>query len=553
MMFKRTGILNFGLVVFGVVFGFPIWAQTINLDLTQSFQAIDRWENGCFLPSGLNAYVMDDLVDLTVDTLRVNRLRLEVRSGTEHPDDNYQLYSDSTIDYNTWRSLRYATVNDNDDPFDINWAGFHFTELDERIEDILIPIRNRLIENGSDLYINLCFVAFTAQLNDGAGGTIIHQDPEEYAEFIQAVFIHMESTYGFVPDGVEIILEPNVADFGNGTLVGQCLVATGDRLSGLGYNPDYIACSNTNLNGAINFYPSFSAVPGVEEYWSEYSFHAYAGRTDDNLIQIASNAAESGVKTSMLEWWANGNTYRFLHDCLKLANLSTFQFKGSFGAVGNDWNNGLLKITENGTNDFSLELQRPTKYFRHYFKLLHPGAVRFEASSDMDQFDPVLFVNPDGHLVMNINALAGGTLSVQGLPPGTYRTITSLGDGKQEPNPYWEVSSVDTIQDGESMSVTIQDEGVVSIVQLSSIVNSTSLMKFEESGFKAYADRNTVVVEALRDEPIEDVQIFLLNGQSVGLHENINDRKVFIDVEGVSGQIVVIQVNGVYASKLFID
>ncbi len=285
-------------------------AQHITIDLSQSFQTVDRWENGGFLPDGLEAYVMEDLVKLTVDSLGINRLRLEVRSGSENAVDFYQQYQDSLIEYETWRSMRYATVNDNNDPDSINWVGFHFTELDKNIESILIPIRNRLAQQNEELYINLCVVAFTKQLNDGNGGEIIHQKPEEYAEFIEAVFLHMADKYGFVPDGVEVLLEPDVAKFGTGTLVGECMVAAGNRLKKIGYQPDFIACSNTNLFNALGrMYTDFIAVPGISEYWKEYSFHAYAGRTDENLAQIAENAATNGVQSAMLEWWANGHTY----------------------------------------------------------------------------------------------------------------------------------------------------------------------------------------------------------------------------------------------------
>jgi hypothetical protein len=527
-------------------------AQVVTIDLNQSYQTIDRWENGTFLPAGLENYVIDDLVDLAVDSLGINRLRLEVRSGSEYNADNYQMYMDSIIDYDTWRNLRYATVNDNDNPDSIDWSGFNFTELDEKIENILIPIRERLIQNNSDLYINLCYVAFTGQLNDGNGGQVIHQEPEEYAEFIEAIFLHMDSTYGIVPNAVEVILEPNVASFGNGTLVGECLVSTGNRLNSIGYNPHFIACSNTNLNGALNYYPDFTAVPGISNYWNEYSFHAYAGRTDANLIQIAENAAASGVKTSMLEWWANGNTFSYLHDCLKLANVSSYEFKGSFGSVGNNWNTGLLQIVDNGNNNYSLDLQRPTKYFRHYFKLIEPGAIRYSASSDSASFDPLVFINPDGNILLNIDASTSGTVQIEGLPPGTYQTIYSLGDGKQEPSVYWEKSPLDTISGAEPLSVEIPAQGIFSIIQRSSFSTSVSTLTEDAERFILNTKNNTLIVSGTGSNKIENVTIYSVNGQLVLSKSYDAMKRVDINCDHLGQNIYVVRINDQYSSKIFV-
>ncbi|MBR9922807.1 MAG: T9SS type A sorting domain-containing protein [Bacteroidetes bacterium] len=528
------------------------FAQLISLDLNQTYQTIDRWENGAFLPPGIEDYVIDDLVDLAVDSLGINRLRLEVRSGSEYSDDNYQLYQDGDIDYDTWRSLRYATVNDNDDPFTIDWAGFHFTELDEKIENLVIPIRERLIQQEEDLYVNLCFVAFTGQLNGGDGGQIIHQNPEEYAEFIEAIFLHMDNEYGFVPDGVEVILEPNVADFGNATLVGESLVAAGNRLTGIGFQPDFIACSNTNLFGAINFYPGLVAVPGVSDYWSEYSFHAYAGRTTENLIQIADNALASGVKTSMLEWWANGNTFSYLHECLKFANISTYEFTGSFGAPGNDWNMGLLQIVDNGNNDYTLDLQPPTKYFRHYFKLIKPGALRCSATSDSLGFDPVAFVNPDGNLLVNIDADSSGTVQIVGLPTGIYQTIHSLGNGKQEPSVYWEHSPLDTLMEGEVYEVEIPSQGIFSIIQTSLPAPTLSEdVDTTEDSFLLNAQNGMLSISAHGSEKIKNVTVYSLSGQTVLAKSWDGEQVVDLNYYDLGPQIYVVRINQKISRKLF--
>jgi len=49
-------------------------------------------------------------------------VRLEIRSGVENTDDNWSAYQTEAIDYQMWRSRRYATTNDDADPDTINWA-----------------------------------------------------------------------------------------------------------------------------------------------------------------------------------------------------------------------------------------------------------------------------------------------------------------------------------------------------------------------------------------------------------------------------------------------
>lgn len=548
-------MIKFIITIIVVFFNLTIYssAQTVTLDLNKSYQTIGHWENGAYLPTGLEEYIIDDLVDLTVDSLGINRLRLEIRTGSENTIDYYQQYQDSLIEYETWRSNRYSTVNDDDDPQNINWDGFYFTEFDEKIEKILIPIRDRLIQNKSNLYINLCIVAFTGQLNEGTGGTIIHQSPEEYAEFIEAIFKHMNNKYGFVPDALEVILEPDVAKFGDGKLVGECLVAAGNRLKSIGYSPDFIACSNTNLFNALGkWYSEFIKVPGVSEYWSEYSFHAYAGRTDDNLIQISENAKANRVNTSMLEWWTNGHEFDYLHKCLKLANVSSYEFKGSFGAIDNDWNSGLLSIKDNGNNVYLLDLQPPVKYFRHYFKLISNGAIRYEAISDSSSFDPVVFINKDGNLILNIMATNSGTVSISGLPTGLYQTIYSLGDGRKEPTKYWVKESAVSIKEGEEYILEIPSQGIFSVVQTMSPVTSINESVSDDEGFTIDEVNGVINILSNGSAQINNVSIYTLNGKEVYSNSYHNESTASFNIPIANKSPYLIIINNEILKKIIL-
>ena len=112
-------------------------ARTITVDPAETYQTINGWEMVAFALEPDNPAFpnfKDTLFDLAVHDAGINRLRLEVRSGVENSNDNWSAHQDGTIEYQTWRSRRYATVNDNADPDTINWDGYHFSEMDDVIE-----------------------------------------------------------------------------------------------------------------------------------------------------------------------------------------------------------------------------------------------------------------------------------------------------------------------------------------------------------------------------------------------------------------------------------
>ncbi|MGH9175650.1 MAG: hypothetical protein ACRD1H_14890, partial [Vicinamibacterales bacterium] len=187
----------------------------------------------------------------------IDRVRLEVRAGSENTTDSYGEwaaagYPESGAAYTRWRATRYETINDNADPNVIDASGFKWSEIDDTIETTVNPLRQRLAARGESLYVNLTYVAFTAQI---ASGLYIHDQRAEYAEFMLALFEHLQAKYGWVPNAIEVMLEPdNVPQWRSGTLIGQTVVETGRRLAAAGFTPDFIAPSTTNMaNASIYF------------------------------------------------------------------------------------------------------------------------------------------------------------------------------------------------------------------------------------------------------------------------------------------------------------
>jgi hypothetical protein len=392
--------------------------RTIAVDPSETYQTISGWEMVAFaLEPGNPAFAnfKDTLFDMAVHDAGINRLRLEIRSGVENSNDNWSAYQNGTIEYQTWRSRRYATVNDNPDPETINWSGFHFSEMDNAIERIVNPLRAILETDGDKLYVNVNYVAFTGQITDGG---YIHNDPAEYAEFVLATYLHMQEKYGWVPDSWEVILEPDNVSQWNGTLVGQAIVAAAERLKAAGFEPVFIAPSTTNMGNAITYFDRMVEVPGAIEFLRELSYHRYGGVSRQNLGTIAGRAQQFGIDTSMLEWWSVGNGYRTLHEDLKVGNNSSWQQGVLAGALNSTM--ALYVIDDSNPANPRVIINDPTKFTRQYYRFVRHGALRIESVSQESIFDPLAFINRNGSYVVVAKCDAGGDFSVGGLAAGTY-------------------------------------------------------------------------------------------------------------------------------------
>ncbi len=393
-------------------------SSTITVDPRTTYQTISGWEAVAFAMEPTSAAYpnfKDTLFKLVVNDVGINRVRLEVRSGAENSNDNWSAYQAGTIDYQTWRSRRYATINDDADPQAINPSGFHFSEMDNAIDRVVNPLRKEMEANGDRLCVNVNYVAFTGQIKDGV---YIHNDPAEYAEFVLATYLHLQEKYGWVPDLWEVILEPDNVSQWNGKLIGQAIVAAADRLRAAGFEPAFVAPSNTNMTNAIQYFDRMIAVPGVLPVLRELAYHRYGGVSLESLRTIAARGKQYGIGTSMLEWWSSGNGYATLHEDLKIGNNSAWQQGVLAGALNSDMS--VYQIDDSNAANPRILLTDKTKFLRQYYKFIRPGAVRIEAASQQATFDPLAFINADGSYVVVVKCTAGGEFSIGGLTAGVY-------------------------------------------------------------------------------------------------------------------------------------
>lgn len=395
-------------------------AALVRLDPTRSFQTIHGWEATAEVQphAGFEAFprYADELFDRAVNELGLDRIRLEIRAGAESRTDHWSRLQSGEIDRREWRRLRYATQNDDDDPRRLDAAGFQFAELDHGVDTIVLPLKKRVEANGEHLFVNLSYVAFTDQI--GGGVAYVHGDPEEYAEFVLAAFLHLKERYGWVPDAVEVILEPDHGRVWSGRLIGRAIVATARRLAEHGLEPEFIAPSTKCTNAAVGFTSEILGVPGAAELLSELSYHRYCGVSERALTRIALLGREHGLRTAMLEHIGSG--HESLHQDLKLANASAWQqYTLSFPDRGDD-GGAYFPVNARDPENPVIALGARARYLPQYFRFVRRGAVRIGAESDDGAFDPLAFVHPSRGATVVVKASRGGRLAIRGLPPGVY-------------------------------------------------------------------------------------------------------------------------------------
>jgi len=470
----------------------------ITVDFSNRFQTISGWECVVFSSQDNPAFpnFKDELFDRVIHEAGINRLRLEVRSGAENSTDYYSQYLNGEIEYATWRANRYATVNDNSDSDVIEPDGFHFSELDRTIETIVLPLRARAAAIGEPLYINLNYVAFTSQITQG--GAYHHANAEEYAEFMLAAFQHMDQRFGFVPDTVEILLEPDNVSQWNGTTVGNAIVATVARLNAAGYAPEIIAPSCTNMGNAISYFDAIANVPGALSALDEICYHRYSGVSDANLQALASRAQIHAKRTSMLEWWSTGNSIDILFNDLTVGMNSAWQ-QGVLGGLGSlDANMALYKINVADPSAPVVQVNNKTRLLRQVYRFVRRGAVRIDATTSNATLQPLAFMNTNGGPVVVIRANAASDFTIQGLPAGTYGINYST-------DTEFNINRADQkIAAGGTITNNIPAPGVITIYQQRVKVSASILsdgafqltIRSLKPGFTGIIERNTDLNDA---------------------------------------------------------
>ena len=390
----------------------------VTVDSGVRYQTIAGWEATANVDDWAGEITQQEArnyVQASVDNVGNTRLRLEIRSGVEGQIGAFDEYSTAPHNEAKWRSRRYPVINDDNDPFHINPAGFDFAEIDHNIDYIVLPMKQMLEAHGEKLFLNICYVSFL----DGAAS--VHEDPDEYAEFALATMEHLRSR-GLQPDTWEVILEPDVAKNWSGQRIGQAIVKTQQRFQANGFgNVKFIAPSTTNMASASTYFDQMLTVSGVLPHLAELSYHRYSGRTTNALNNITQRASDNNIGSSMLEWWFGNATPDVLFEDLGAGAVA---FQGR--VISGNFKNAPTSVSALVMND---DVRQNSLLYR----AVRPGATRIGATSQNSRFKALAFLRPDNKIVAALYASGAGSVTVHGLSSGNYKISTANATGGTGP------------------------------------------------------------------------------------------------------------------------
>ena len=360
----------------------------------------------------------DDIFDVLVNEIGINRIRIPLRSGLENTVDYWNQFEKGQLTYKEIKRKFYHKINDNDDPNTINPAGFQFGQLDYIVKRMVLPMMERAKANGERIYLNLCFVDFDKGKNITRYNHA--QNPAEYAELVTAAFMHLKATYGIVPDALEVILEPDhTARWNNGGgPIGEAAIAAVRRLNAAGFHPELILPSTKNAEKAPHWFDAAMRVPGLAPHVGALAYHRYARAKPQFIAKIKETAARHGKRVEMLEY-VPGNTSHLVTD-LHEANASAWQSYAIAGWRREDRKpaRGAMVYVERDTGKAYPSHQG--MHLMQYMRYVRLGAQRIGASSSVAGAEPTAFENKDGGQVVVVKTSVKGPITVRGMKPGDY-------------------------------------------------------------------------------------------------------------------------------------
>ncbi len=414
------------------------------------------------------------------------------------------------VRYNLHHNQDIELVNDNLDPFSINWAGFDFARsfqpdvgaptVDpvERMKQMILPLRQRVLSHGEpfSMYITLGYT------KSGFAGMPAFwlSDPREYAEMAQAFILWIQQKSpnppGFTavtPNYWVIDNEPTNSGF-TPAEIAALISAVGSRFASMGVSTkiqttETVSPNPTFLNGVL-------AAPNVSQYVGLITFHGYDYTTSPmpgsftarnqtrDAAQSLSASQGRTIHTGMTEicchtGWGDGSYgyalawARDIYWNMTEGDVSVWE---PFGLLNPCTTLGCTGIGNQSPVLLDADLSRTVKlpqYYslRQFSHFIRPGYRRVSANCSGCSMDatlgqnvkPVAFQSPAGKFVVVIINDQSGTQSVtlNGLPAGTY-DITGVDPAHGlSPVTY----TAQTIGAGQAVSLTFPAQAIVTFAQ----------------------------------------------------------------------------------------
>lgn len=429
--------------------------STITVDPNTSYQAFLGWQataqsgHQYKTVSGTTSYewpsttypnykaaLFAAMLDLGINALRVEANLADVNAVGYDDDVNNAAIQPSTATSGQW----------------------HYDRAVSAMDDIVVPYKALLAAQGESLDLSLCIVDFRT------AGYKAEDTPSEYSFFVKKFIDKIFATYGFIPNSIEAILEPdNSGGNSNWTAakVANNIVQANADLVAAGYTGiRWKAPSVTSVANATTWYADMkTANAAVAALLDELPYHRYGG-TNTDVATFQSAASADGKTIAMLELIA-ANADNLYDDLITGRNSSWQQFTIAFpyGADPQTDDGGAYFLVS--TTSWAVSLGVRSKYIRHFSKYVRRGAV-MKAVSNSGSSKGVPFKNVNGTYVVTIQA-AAESISVSGLPAGTYGIRYTSGTAGSAPSAYDQALSNQTITAGQSVTFTMPSAGYATV------------------------------------------------------------------------------------------
>lgn len=437
---------------------------TVTINSAAQYQTILGWGASSWNPPWVTQALREEIIKEAVNDLGLNRLRFGPPSGNRSNERSWE-----------W-------LNDNGDPYDINWSAFNTAAVDERVSQMIMPFKQRVEANGEpfDIYLSPSF------FNGGSSGEVpawLRYSPGEYAEHALAILLYLRDTHGIEADYYCILNEPGNNNPFSASLVADMIKVLGPSMRVLGFTTDIEFPECISAQVSWNYIQS---AQNDDEMWSWVSvvtYHLY-GTNDPYRSYIRDFAVSRGLPTGQTEYM--GLTMDHLYDDFTLGGVSYWEIYGigsqfewnynKFGRKGQYWN------------------------FRQVMHYARPGAVRIEAISDNPAVRSLAFQQGGSTMVVLINGSGSRTVDIVNLPSGTYGVCQSVGAAA-----YQELG-LQTVGGGDTLTLNLQSNTVMTIYAYGGANQPPTPTRWEASSdYLTMPADSTVLLASATDPELDSI------------------------------------------------
>lgn len=372
---------------------------TVTVDRQERHQTILGW--GKTTPwMTTSELARDQCIERAVNDFGINRLRFEGMCG-------------NGIGHRSWEWR-----NDNDDPHVINWDAFNVDLLDRKANTWLVPWKRAVEKRGEpfNIYVSPSF------FRGGSSGDVppwMLGDPQEYAEWAEALLLRLREVHGITADYYCICNEAGNNNAFSPQVVEDAIKALMPRLRAQGFPTTIAFTESINTSVAVRYVEHALRDPEAWKWVGLISYHLY-GTKPDTLARLRQMADEHGLPTAQTEFM--NLTIDHLYSDMTIGGVSYWEV---YGLLTTDFQAALSHASST-----SFRGGRWYWRFRQVSRYVRPGAVRIGATSD-DAGLRALAYDKDGRTILVLintgKPARERIVHAGGLVPGFYGMSRSVG------------------------------------------------------------------------------------------------------------------------------